>query len=60
MDGNTPKSLTDVLICMRELLRQIDAGEITADDRQRNYFQDASKPLGSTPVGGWSGRRVRE
>jgi hypothetical protein len=40
-DEGTSKSLTDVLVCLRELLRRIDAGEITADDRQRDSLQAA-------------------
>ena len=41
MDQEARKALTDVLTCLRELLRQIDAGEIVTDDGQRAYLEGA-------------------
>jgi len=41
VDQEARKTLTDVLTCLRELLRQIDAGEIVADDGQRAYLEGA-------------------
>lgn len=41
VDHDARKTLTDALTCLRELLRQIDSGEITADDGQRAYLQGA-------------------
>jgi hypothetical protein len=41
VDEHERKTLTDVLSCLRELVRQVDAGQITVDAGQRAYLQGA-------------------
>ena len=41
MDQEARKTSADVVTCIREFLRQIDAGEVVVDDGQSAYLQAA-------------------